>query len=107
MKHLNRFAKKMKLMDNYLDEDIQFDNDPIKSLNTKNVILQKENVVTTNTDNIIYKMEETDVSVDNEDKTDVSQSTPDVSADNEDKPDVLQSTQLIEEKKKRKYNRKK
>lgn len=141
MKHLNRFAKKMKLMDNYLDEDIQFDNDPIKSLNTKNVILQKENVVTTNTDNIIYKMEETDVSVDNEDKTDVlqstpyvyidnedktdvsqstpdvsaenedktdvSQSTPDVSAENEDKPDVLQSTQLIEEKKKRKYNRKK
>ena len=129
-KHFKRFSKKMKLMNDYLDEDIKFEDESLYTIESFSSSEEENIVTTTNTVNIIYE-EETDVSVDNEDKQGVLQSTQgvlketdvsidnedktDVSIDNEDKTDVLQSTQGVlestqgqqEEKKKRKYNRKK
>ena len=103
-KHFKRFAKKMKLMNDYLDEDIKFDEESFKyeielSNEENNVIkeLQIDNVNLTPNQTINELLEEEPV-----EKTYVL-------IEEQEPPDVLieKTDVLTDEKKKRKYNRKK
>lgn len=82
-KHFKRFSKKMKLINDYLDEDIKFDEDTLKSIS------DDENVVLS-----IIEEENPDVFPN---ETDVLQEIPDV---------IKEETDVLP-KQKRKYNRKK
>jgi hypothetical protein len=96
-KHFKRFAKKMKLMNDYLDEDIKFE----------------EESFTEEDENIVVPMETYVLPLSTDVLPDVLSEIPDVLSN---VPDVLPlstdvlplSTDVLpEEKKKRKYNRKK